>query len=188
MPLIVTYLRRRPISNSIIFASLSLFIISIYFYVVNGQFDDVIYQYSGLSTDALLKGRQKLYTLALKDFSGVRLLIGNGIGHVDNLLLNNKLLVHNVRNLHSELLRWFIETGFIVYFLWIYISFKNSLTGNFSLVSYIFIFIMLLTDNVFVHFDTMFYFYLLTLFSFIAETNTRQIPIVNLKGNRLSQV
>jgi hypothetical protein len=175
MSFLTNYVTKNKKLSATIFAILSSIIIFNYFFLVQGYFDEFIFNNIGLSTDALLKGRQKLYTLALSDFDENSILWGNGIGYIDDLLRNNLLLVNNVKNLHSELLRWFIETGSIVYFLWIFFLFKNSAVGKYAIISFIFIFIMLLTDNVFIYFDTMFYFYLLTILSFVIEAQGRMI-------------
>ncbi|GAB3784002.1 hypothetical protein GCM10028818_42850 [Spirosoma horti] len=160
---------RFPNASSFAFSCFALAIITLYYYIANGYFDDYLYSKFGLYTNALLQGRQVFYEIAIKNNNNM--FIGSGIGSIDNLLVKHSEDVGNSANLHSELLRWFLETGIFSYFIWMYVFFKNSLKTHFSLLLFFFLFILLLTDNVFIYFDCMFYVYILGIFSIFSEMN-----------------
>ena len=153
--------------SSLLFSCFALAVIVLYYYIANGYFDEYLYSKFGLYTNALLQGRQVFYELAIAHNKNI--FIGSGVGSIDNLLIKHKADVGDSTNLHSELLRWFLETGVFSYFIWMYTFFRNSLNTRFSFLLFLFLFILLLTDNVFIYFDCMFYVYILTIFSILKE-------------------
>jgi len=134
----------------------NLLFIQIAIVIVDGVYDQNIYERTGFSLDRLLMGRKTFYSLALNnlgDFSW----FGAGIGKIDDIIYD----FYGIPiNLHSEVLRNYLEFGIIFFILWIIVIFYQT---TFSVKSTLFLFylnILLLTDNVFIYFEIMFIFYL----------------------------
>ena len=170
-PRLYDHIILRPRRFSYIFAFIVSVIIMTYYYVANGVFDDFLFNTFGLYTNAFLQGRQELYRLVIDKLNDSNFILGSGIGSVDDVLLTYRVQISNITNLHSELLRWFLEVGGILYFIWMYKFFLNSLSTRFNMLLFLFLFIILLTDNVFIYFDCMFYIYLLSVFSIIIDNH-----------------
>lgn len=172
-------IRKNATLSSCVFSVIALLIIVIYYYIAGGYFDSYLYNKFDISTNELLQGRQELYSLVIDKIGDNKLFTGAGIGVIDEILIKNAKTIDNITNLHSELLRWFLEIGVVGYLAWIYVIFRNALYTRYMFLSFIFLFIMLLTDNVFIYFDCMFYFYLLSVFSLMRESQKSQNEFIS---------
>lgn len=143
---------------------INLLVISILFQLISGKYDAFINQYIGLSTNQLLMGRYDLYKSIMSIIVDVPV-FGIGFGKtVDILLVNNSILP----NLHSDILKNFLEFGPILFILWL-LSFYyfNSMNLKLLIIA-LYLNVLFLSDNVFIYFDVMFFFYFFTIL-FISE-------------------
>lgn len=138
---------------------INLLFVSFTSLIVKGEYDNYIYDKTGVSTDRLLMGRKSLYTIAF-DQVGDDGWIGKGIGKVDDAIYS----VYNLPiNLHSEILRNYLEFGIIIFTLWLFVIFYQNTFSIKSFSLFVYLNVLLLTDNVFIYFDIMFYFYFIIL-------------------------
>lgn len=140
--------------------------------IVDGVYDQLVYENTGLSLDRLLMGRKTLYSLAFEGIGNFSW-FGAGLGSVDDVI-NDFYGIHI--NLHSEVLRNYLEFGVVFFVLWIVVLFYQSIFSLKSIVFLCYLNILLLTDNVFIYFEIMFYFYLFIQFFLterLAQINSR---------------
>lgn len=155
---------RRRIWLVLIALAINLLFIQLTILIVDGVYDQIVYENTGLSLDRLLMGRKTLYTLAFESIGNFSW-FGAGLGRVDDVI--NDFYGIPI-NLHSEILRNYLEFGVIFFVLWIVILFYQSIFSLKSIVFLCYLNILLLTDNVFIYFEIMFYFYLFIQF-FLTE-------------------
>jgi hypothetical protein len=140
--------------------------------IVDGVYDQYVYEKTGFSLDRLLMGRKTFYSLALDnlgDFSW----FGGGIGKIDDII---KDFYGIPINLHSEVLRNYLEFGVILFVLWIVIIFYQATFSIKSTIFLCYLNILLLTDNVFIYFEIMFSFYFFIQL-FISEMPSKIKPV-----------
>lgn len=123
--------------------------------LVSGRFDDFVIEQTGLSTDAFLLGRKTFYTEVFDQF-GSYSLSGVGLGKVDDALF---ALLGYPMNLHSELIKNYIEFGLILFVVWMSLLIYKNLFSNRAAVFLVYLNVLILTDNIFIYFHGMFYFY-----------------------------
>lgn len=116
---------------------------------VNGHFDELIREITGLSPGHFTGGRTTLYSLVLNEqvFSGYQnYLFGIGQGGTSNILAN---YFGHIFLLHNDIIKIIVEHGYIVFFLFIYLLYnsKNKKIINAS----IFLNILYLTDNALIY-------------------------------------
>ena len=152
------------ISSMIINFLLVLIIIQL----ANGTYDEIITDYTGLSTDALLMGRQQLYAQVLKTLGNYSW-FGTGLGSTMVAIVESQKFVASLINVHSDLLKNFLEFGSVLYLIWSFFLYRLNTRTIEMFVITIYLNIIFLTDNVFIYFDVMFIFYLLQSF-FVTES------------------
>ncbi len=138
-----------------IFLNVALLIVIYNF--IEGNFDNLITNITGLSPNWFTQGRLRVYNETINHFSG-NLFFGNSLGST-NVFLSNTF--EDINFLHSDILKIIIEMGFISYLIWVTVFFKLNLVSKKVIPILIFINILFLSDNVFIYFDTLFIFYLL---------------------------
>lgn len=160
------WFKRNSSFISISFFLISCFIITIYFLFTDGYFDDFILQEFGVSANYLSMGRQVLYRSVLYDYNQVTFFTGLGIGEVDYRVIDytSNRVEGEIKNLHSELLRNFVELGFILFFFWIFFKTKFIVISKLEFFIFLYFYLSILTDNIFVYFECMFTMYILLLF------------------------
>ncbi len=127
--------------------------------IVEGTYDNYVYEQTGFSMDRFLMGRKTFYSEAF-DKAGDFNWIGVGIGRIDEIIYS----FYGIPvNLHSEILKNYLEFGFIIFVVWLVILFYQNLLSVKTFIFFIFLNLLLLTDNVFIYFEVMFYFYFFTL-------------------------
>lgn len=161
---ISSFILKNKFKSSLFYSLIFLGVIIFYFYITSGVFDDFFIENFGISINAFLMGRQFLYDYVISQLP-INQVFGTGIGSVDSLLLSNSVEVQNITNLHSELLRLFIELGFLFYFIWLFFFSNIFFINKFSISVLFMLSFIFLSDNVFIYFDTMFLVYLLIVFS-----------------------
>lgn len=170
---------------AIIFTLLSFIITNFWLLLYSGEFDNTISQYTGLSANAFLEGRQDIanaYFGHAKNVDDYH--IGLGLGYVENVLqykANFLFLFHN------DFLRLYLEFGLIPFVLWIYIMFRYALTSALSISVFSLLLVLMQTDNVIVYDKVMVAFYLI--FAVGIRSNSKLLPIANKpKYGRLTDV
>lgn len=123
--------------------------------LVSGEFDQFILEKTGLSTDAFLLGRKTFYTEVFERF-GFFNWEGLGFGKVDDALYS---FLGYPMNLHSELIKNYLEFGIIFFIIWLCMLGYNHLFSNKAAIFFIYFNILILTDNIFIYFHGMVYFY-----------------------------
>jgi hypothetical protein len=128
----------------------------------HGDFDELFLQVTGLSADTFTMGRQTLYNeiITAMDHS---LLWGNGLGKATYLLTTDR---YQLLNLHSDVLKYFLEFGVPLFLAWIYFIYRITVGNLPLLVMTVYFNIMMLTDNVSIYTDFMTAFYLLASISY----------------------
>ncbi|MUU79060.1 hypothetical protein [Winogradskyella endarachnes] len=141
-----------------IFLNFALLIIVYNF--IQGNFDELITNITGISPNWFTQGRLRVYTDTLNHFSS-NLLFGNSLGSTNLFLTDN---FENISFLHSDILKIIIEMGFISYLVWVFGFFKINLVNKKVIPLLVFMNLLFLSDNVFIYFDTLFIFYLLIIY------------------------
>ncbi len=153
----------RAEKNKLLITLLALLInflfIQIVFVIVSGGLDIQIEKYTNLSANQFLMGRQNFYKTVL-DVTGNISWGGVGLGSVDQILFEK---FKQPWNLHSDILKNYFQFGVIIFFLWIALLYLKTSFSNKSLSLLIYFNVLMLTDNIFIYFDFMFFFYLFVL-------------------------
>lgn len=147
--------KKHKISITIIGVLINLAIIYGAQLLVSGTFDSFVVEQTGLSTDAFLLGRKTFYTEVFEKFGSYNL-PGEGLGKVDDAL--HSLLGYPM-NLHSELIKNYIEFGLVLFVAWMGLLIYKSIFSNKAAVLLVYLNMLILTDNIFIYFHGMFYFY-----------------------------
>lgn len=129
---------------------LFIFITFIYIKIIkDGSLTEIIHMY-GIND----MGRSNIYSRVNHGYEVSLFFLGNGLGWVMNELA--KYNIKYAANLHNDILKLYIETGFWGYitYMFIYskifkkISEKDKENGKLIFIMYIYTFILYLTDNV----------------------------------------
>ena len=89
--------------------------------LTQGYFDDIIYYYTGLSTDAFTMGRQQLYTAIFNKLNSFSLW-GIGPGNSVDVVIAAK---YGDTRMHNDFLKIYSENGAIIYCLFFYLLLKK---------------------------------------------------------------
>jgi len=125
-----------------------------------GKFDDLVMDVFGVSPNFLTVGRYDVYSDIFRHFGGVKFW-GFGLGAITTFLSGAN---YQLINLHSDVLKIFFELGPLFFIIWIFLFHnwkKNMLTACLA----IYMNILFLTDNVFIYFDVLVCYYLLSAYS-----------------------
>jgi hypothetical protein len=133
--------------------------------MVSGAFDKKVEEQTGFSTDQFFMGRKTFYTAAFEEAGPINW-FGLGLGQIDDIIFKSYGLK---MNLHSEILKNYFEFGAILFLIWLILFFYKNLFSNRAALLLLYLNILMLTDNVFIYFEVMFYFYFFVL---IALTKT----------------
>jgi hypothetical protein len=141
-----------------IFLNFTLLIIIYNF--IQGNFDQLITDITGISPNWFTQGRLRVYTDTINHFSS-NIFFGNSLGSTNLFLSAN---FENISFLHSDILKIIVEMGFVSYLIWVFGFFKINLVSKKAIPLLIFMNLLFLSDNVFIYFDTLFIFYLLIIY------------------------
>ncbi len=144
--------------------------------LVNGRFDALVYEKTGFSTDRFLMGRKTFYEEAYEK-AGTFNWTGLGLGRMDDILFN---LYGIPVNLHSEVLRTYFEFGAIIFVAWLFLLLYKNLFSLKAATILIYFNILILTDNVFIYFEVMFYFYFFILIFLHERSQQSKVQHENL--------
>jgi hypothetical protein len=123
--------------------------------LVSGTFDRVVEQKTGISTDQFLMGRKTFYTAAFHEVGPISWM-GIGLGKIDDIIFSS---YGQKMNLHSEILKNYFEFGLVLFIFWLILILYKNLFSNKAAILLLYINVLFLTDNVFIYFEIMFYFY-----------------------------
>jgi hypothetical protein len=150
----VKFVKRKIIS---FFITLNVGLIAVLYFFINGFFTRLIEKKTGISVNWFSQGRFQIYNDVINHFLD-KIWFGSSLGFT-HLYLDRKY--SDIAFLHSDILKILLELGiasFIIWFVYfLYININNSK----SAIMFLFINILLLTDNVFIYFDTLFIVYLI---------------------------
>jgi O-antigen ligase len=126
----------------------------------NGFFDAYIKKQLGVSSNFLFQGRVVLYKKVLKQVTEYSL-VGNGIGKIAQLLLDTQPTNQvSLVNLHSDILKYFLELGIIGFLFFIFWFYKILATNKAAYSLCAVINIIFLTDNISIYLPIMVIFFL----------------------------
>ncbi|WP_157366991.1 hypothetical protein [Algoriphagus vanfongensis] len=148
-----------------IFSFLLLICGNLWFLLYSGYFDNVIQDYTGLSSNAFFMGRLSIagefFNYKPDEFD---FFLGYGVGYVDNVLYN----FANVERLfHNDFLRFILEFGSFFFFIWVFIHLKFITISPLAFSNFILILVLMQTDNVFLYEIAMYIFYSILSYSLI---------------------
>lgn len=153
-------LSRYRIVLTLIGLMVNLFFIQFAHMITSGKFDQYIFEKTGYNADRFLMGRKTLYTNAF-DTGGAVDLSGLGLGKIDDAMFN---FYGEAFNLHSEIIKNYFEFGVIFFLIWMALLFYKTIISTKAVVFLVYFNVLILTDNVFIYFEIMFYFYFFVLF------------------------
>lgn len=142
------------------FIFLNIALLIIIFNFIEGNFDQLITDVTGISPNWFTQGRLRVYTDTIDHFSS-NFMFGNSLGSTNLFLSAN---FENISFLHSDILKIIVEMGFVSYLIWVFGFFKINLVSKKVIPFLIFMNLLFLSDNVFIYFDTLFIFYLLIIY------------------------
>ncbi len=148
--------------------------------IVARTFDEAVQKYTGFSTDRFLMGRQQFYTEAFEKVGNINW-FGVGVGKIDDIMIKFYGLDSGISmRLHSEILKNYFEFGAILFAVWIFLLYYKTIVSNKAALFLIYFNILCLTDNAFIYFDVMFYFYFFILI-FFAEVKQKENALKSLQ-------
>jgi hypothetical protein len=150
-------------------------VINLYLFSV-GSYDDLIEKVFGVSANYLSQGRYELYQGIFEQVKASVLIAGLGLGSITHYLTVNQAFLEN---LHSDILKSFLEFGAPLFVFWIFQFYKKTSKELQLLIISLYINIMFLTDNVFIYFDVMLFYYLIVVL--VKENQKRNEPLLAAK-------
>ncbi|MFT3857424.1 MAG: O-antigen ligase family protein [Aquabacterium sp.] len=152
--------RGRWLLNIPVMLALNVVVLVLDFMYVLGQFDTLIFKYTGQSANQLGMGRKVLHQFVVEDLMNQpwQSLIGRGLGSV-YLLAEQGFGMFTRMNLHSDLLKLCYEIGYIgtIAVLCSMYSSKHYMTR----VGFLFLNVLFFTDNTLIYYFFLFFFMLL---------------------------
>jgi hypothetical protein len=134
-----------------------------------GNFDNIIEETFGIAPNVLSMGRQTILAEMNEHVKSISWL-GIGLGKsVD--LLSNSIQLEGINNLHSDLIKNFIEFGPVVFSIWIYSFYRINAISRTGLALTFYLNIIYLTDNVSI------YFFVMTVFYYLIAVNNHKIHV-----------
>ena len=146
---------RYRLTFTILAVAINLLFIKFVQLLVSGEFDDFVFEKTGISTDQFMMGRKTFYTEAF-DEAGTMNWTGLGMGTIDDIMFRYYGIPVN---LHSEVLKNYFEFGIIIFVIWLFLITYKNLFSTKAAIIFLYFNILILTDNVFIYFEVMFYFY-----------------------------
>jgi O-antigen ligase len=142
-----------------------------------GRYDELIFTYLSVSTDYLLQGRIAFYTEVLNHIGAVPVW-GIGLGNTQEILYAGSIF----QNLHSDVLKIFLEFGVIGATIWCYTFYRLSLRSPTILAMSVYLNVLFVSDNVFIYYHILFFFYMLVIVCINQEQATPTEPIQAAEG------
>ena len=149
----------------------NLFFIQFAYLITSGKFDQYIFEKTGYNADRFLMGRKTLYTNAF-DTGGAFDLSGLGLGKIDDAMFQ---FYGVALNLHSEIIKNYFEFGLFFFIAWLILLFYRTMFSTKAVIILIYFNVLILTDNVFIYFEIMFYFYFFILLYLTQKYNTPKL-------------
>lgn len=164
-------------SSTIIFFGLvtNTIVVIILTNISSYNWDFITNQYFGISSNQLLMGRLTTYEIVLNSLNNFSIL-GNGFGSTSVILEQAKIYGNDTFLLHSDVLKIFIETGVIFFFVYFY-NLLSLIKEDRNLIYFvIYLNIIYLTGNtmIFVHVNIILYLIIITVHK--NNENINRIP------------
>jgi hypothetical protein len=140
-----------------------LFVIYAWYSFYLGEYDAIISNIVGMSSDHFTQGRLYIgssFFESLPDKASP--LIGYGIGYIENVLYHK---VGYEAPFHNDFLRVYLEFGLIFFIIWFLLIVKYASINALAFSAFILLFILIQTDNVLMYEFVMYPFYLIILYS-----------------------
>lgn len=159
--LIGTIIERLNLSSKIVISGAVLGNIMMVAFLVNmssGTYDAIVREYLGISTNQLVMGRAVIYKTVLENFDGF-FLFGQGLGSTSHFLQSSNFLINDSRLLHSDLLKIYLELGFILFIVYFYTFYRFTKYSKKTIYVLLYINVLYLTGNtlIFVHVNIIMY-------------------------------
>jgi hypothetical protein len=129
-----------------------------------GNLDELVYRYTGMSTNWFTEGRQTLYANIFSRF-GITW-SGSGLGVVTSYL---EAMSAGARNPHSEVIKYAIEVGPLLSAAWIWTLYRLARGSTAALLFVLYTNVVFISDNVSIYFGYMFVLYVLIGFRSVQE-------------------
>lgn len=152
----VTYNKKAKIIIPILLVIINFSLVHFYRNFAYGEFDQTITEITGKSANFLSMGRQYFFRTLFDHYGGTPWL-GIGIGRLDEFL-HTEIIVIN--NLHSDILKNYFEFGVISFAFWLFFIYYISIFSIEVFLLTIYMNIVFITDNVFIYFTVLFFYYL----------------------------
>ena len=151
----------------------SNFLLVLFIYLFStGFFDLIISKWIGESANQFSLGRKLVYESVISNLKP-NLFFGAGLAKT-SLFLENSITT-KINLLHSDLLKIFLEFGWVVFTIWIIVQFNLNTKYKDLLILFIYLNIVFLTDNVLIYFNVAFIFYLMQCSTIINENYNRKM-------------
>ncbi|MEM9831980.1 MAG: O-antigen ligase family protein [Bacteroidota bacterium] len=144
--------RRHRVTLSILALLVNALLIYFIYLLVNGTFDHIIVENTGLPPNSFTKGRYNLWKIIISAYDLGYL--GSGLGSISYLLVDQ--LNYPLHNPLNDVLKIAVEHGFFVFSLWIFTYYFLNSYHRHALVITIYSNILFLTTNVIIYFFFMF--------------------------------
>ncbi|MBR8537379.1 O-antigen ligase family protein [Carboxylicivirga sediminis] len=153
---------KKIVLNKYLIISLNALVVLFSIFLAQGYWDEMIWNYFGISPEFLTMGRTRIYDTVLRviDFNDLKIwMLGTGQGNTTNILFASG----TEDLLHNDILKLFLEHGIIIWGLFMFFLYKFSK----GLQVYVTLFynILLLTDNILIY-PICYFLYLLIYLSF----------------------
>ncbi len=136
-----------------------------------GYYDEIIQQYTGMAPNSFMMGRRDLYSFLFSEIPQIPW-FGVGLGQIAHTLIIHDMPLQHT---HSDVLKYFLEFGPIIFMVWIYYLYKiNTISSN-MIVLTVYLNVLLLTENVSVYVNIMFIYYMLQGFLLLEDYDSVRI-------------
>jgi hypothetical protein len=137
----------------------------------SGEYDDVISDIVGMSTDQFTQGRLFIASSFFESIPDkTSSLIGYGVGYVENVLYYK---VGYEVPFHNDFFRIYLEFGLIFFIIWFLLILKYVSVNSLAFSAFTLLFILIQTDNVLMYENVMYSFYAIVLYSHLDQKEKR---------------
>lgn len=173
-------LKIRPTTKlvPVAFIGIGLLICIFWDLVLSHQFDDLIFEVTGKSANAFFMGRLGRFDnmfYYLEDRSLGNTLFGYGIGHIENILY---YMMNFPKPLHNDFYRLYLEGGFILFSIWLFLIGKYCFKDRLSFSITILLLVLMQTDNVFTYDFIMYTYYIMFHISLKTSFQNQSLKVI----------
>ena len=129
--------------------------------MLTGYLNDIFEIYFQMNANYFLVGRFKAFEIAFNinsyDILDNFMVIGSGLGSLNLALIESYYT--NIKLVHSDVIKIFVEGGYILFAYYFYKFYSISSRYFYSSLLLIFLNILFFTDNVIIYYSVLFTFY-----------------------------